>query len=518
MKMRGKKVVAWLLMLVMVIGIMPLAAKTVKAANYSYNKGSVTINSDGSVTIDFTLAEVDQTQVLYGFGLCLFEEKPDLLDNDKLVNSGNTFYDSDVCKHVYHQELAEPIPEGTYNDTFQITYPAGSLDIVGFDTNGGQISRDAGLNLKEALDSGKDWYIVVGVRTSFGGVQHTNCDLYLGQVSDITGGDNFVPHEHHWNYGVKENKIYAWCDSEKLKCEYYATNQDDAKLLDTLTADDMVYTGEPYVGGTVTNNIADVTGATMSTITYYNSNGDVLDTPPTNVGDYYVTVTLTDGQGGAYTAKDTFTITPVDISSGTINTDITDKNNPPATIKITLDGKERTLTVGTDCDIVFDDADPSKVKVVGKGNYTGTITTEIKKDNSSLTNGGATNNTNGGSATNISQGGSTNTTTSNTATTTSTTATNTTATNTVAENTTVAQDDEDVDEEDADDEEDEDDEDAIDTSNGNSGSTTSTTSYTTTGGSPVTGYDGIVRVMMIIMMIGLAGTVASARKLKENTK
>ena len=521
--MRGKKVVAWLLMLIMVVGIMPFMSQSVKAANYSYNKGSVTINSDGSVTIDFTLAEVDQTQILFGFGLCLFEEKPDLLDNDKLVNSGNTFYDSDVCKHVYHQELANPIPEGTYDDTFKITYPAGSLDIIGFNENGDQISRDAGLNLKEALESGKDWYIVVGVRTSFGGVQHTNCDLYLGQVSDLSGGDNFIPHEHHWNYGVKENKIYAWCDSEKLKCEYYATNQDDAKLLDTLTADDMVYTGEPYDKATVTNNITSVTGATMSKITYYKDGGDgttvgePLEVPPTDVGNYYVTVTLTDDQKNTYTAKKTFEITPVDISTGTIDTTIDDKDNPPTTIKITLEGKERTLTVGTDCDIVADDTDSGKLKVVGKGNYTGTITTEVKKDTTPGTSlGSGTTNTAGGSGTNIntSQSGSTNTTDSNTITNTASTATSTaTSTSTVSNDSEVHEDvdedaDEDVDEEDGEKGDD----------NKDDGDSSSTSYVTTTGTSPVTGYDGIVRMMIILMIIGFIGAASSAKKIKEYTK
>ncbi len=71
-----------------------------------------------------------------------------------------------------------------------------------------------------------------------------------------------------------------------------------------------------------------------------------------------------------------------------------------------------------------------------------------------------------------------------------------------------------IDDADVEDEEDED-----DAKDGNSGSsTTGTTSNVTTGTSPVTGNDEIVRMMIMILMIGCAVAVSSAKKIKEYTK
>jgi len=480
------------------IGGMMITQKEVKAANYSSNKGKVTIYEDGTVTVDFTLSEVDQTQVLYGFGICLFDEKPDLLSNDKLVNSGNIFYDSEECKHVYHQELANPIPEGTYDDTFTLTYAPTSNDIIGFDANGNQTLREGGVSLADALKTGKDWYVVVGVRTTFGGVWHTNCDLYLGQISDVAGGENFVPHEHSWNYDVEDNKIFAWCDEEKLECGNYGTGKQDAKLIDVLTADNAVYSGDPYNGASKTDNITGVTGATQTEIVYYKTDesgkttgGDKLDTPPTDAGNYYVAFSIVDN-GKEYTAVKSFDITPFDISTGTCNTEIggAGTDSIPKTITVTVDGKEKTLTVGTDCNVEVGD---KTVTITGQGNFTGVITLDKK-----VTDSGDDTKT-----TDLNQSGQTTNTDND--------SNDTALTDEDGDN----DDDANLDEDDADEEDDDDSDDADDDGTpvkDADGSSAVSTGATT---SPVTGYDSLVNVILVIMLFALVGMGSSAFAMRK---
>ena len=185
-------------------------------------------------------------------------------------------------------------------------------------------------------------------------------------------------HEHTWSYSASEDTITAKCTSDS-DCKYYSEG-----LTATLTAPDMTYTGSAYDKASVENNISSVTGKTAN-IEYYKvdtenttDGGTKLSSAPIDTGYYYAAVTM-DGA----TAKAAFKITSVVLKESDVTLDSnsferTDSEiSPTVTVKVTIDGKEITLTAGTDYELSGDtsetDTGSYTLTVTGKGNYAGTI-------------------------------------------------------------------------------------------------------------------------------------------------
>ena len=109
---------------------------------------------------------------------------------------------------------------------------------------------------------------------------------------------------HDFVYSENNNKIEAYCTHAAAGgCGY----TEDNKIALTLTADDRDYSGSPYQGADVVDEITPVVGGTSVTkdsIQYYKrGEGTELNSAPTNVGEYTAKVTL-----GEKTATVDFTI------------------------------------------------------------------------------------------------------------------------------------------------------------------------------------------------------------------
>lgn len=123
-----------------------------------------------------------------------------------------------------------------------------------------------------------------------------------GKISKL--GHNFV-------YSVNNNNIEAYCThAADGGCEY----TEDNKIALTLTAEDRDYSGSPYQGADVVDNISPVVGDTSVTkdsIQYYKRGEDTaLGSAPADAGEYTAKVTV----GGQEAAVD-FTIKKVSQSA-----------------------------------------------------------------------------------------------------------------------------------------------------------------------------------------------------------
>lgn len=117
--------------------------------------------------------------------------------------------------------------------------------------------------------------------------------------------------DHDFVYSVNDNKIEAYCShAEGGGCGY----TEDNKIALTLTADDRDYSGSPYQGADVVDNISPVVGGTSVTkdsIRYYKRGEDTaLGSAPADAGEYTAKVTV----GGQEAAVD-FTIEKVSQSA-----------------------------------------------------------------------------------------------------------------------------------------------------------------------------------------------------------
>lgn len=144
-----------------------------------------------------------------------------------------------------------------------------------------------------------------------------------------------IKHGHAWNYeggtGENANKIYAYCTNEiqASECSYYGAEH---KLTITLNATDATYSGSPYSGASVTNGIL---GDVVEDIQYYSVTEEgtetLLDTAPTNVGNYKAKVTKKVSDTESYTAEKSFTI---------YKKPLTDSMVTPATSTLYYTGEE----------------------------------------------------------------------------------------------------------------------------------------------------------------------------------
>ena len=140
-----------------------------------------------------------------------------------------------------------------------------------------------------------------------------------------------VPHSHAWNYEVNETgtEIRAYCTNSLSKCDYYGTKESHEKVLTlTLSAADAPYSGSPYSGTRVDNNITSTTRDEVN-IEYY-KDSTKLPSAPTDAGTYTVKVTI----GGA-TISSEFTIFKEDAAC-----------TAPTANTLTYDGTAQNLVSG----------------------------------------------------------------------------------------------------------------------------------------------------------------------------
>jgi len=110
-----------------------------------------------------------------------------------------------------------------------------------------------------------------------------------------------VSHEHTYAFQSvtgSSNKIKVVCTAEEAFCN-------DAREL-TLKIDNAPYTGNPYVPAGVTRFIQEAGDASALTVTY-KQGGNVLETPPTDAGEYSAEIAIA---GSDVTASGSFKIMP----------------------------------------------------------------------------------------------------------------------------------------------------------------------------------------------------------------
>ena len=110
------------------------------------------------------------------------------------------------------------------------------------------------------------------------------------------------PHTHEWTYTASDNVIKAYCTKDD--CTEYKGEENALTL--TLTAEDAEFTGSPYTGASVEDNITSIVEGTAPTIMYRGVAPTVYDdspTAPTEVGTYEAYVTLGTDPDDATAAK-----------------------------------------------------------------------------------------------------------------------------------------------------------------------------------------------------------------------
>ena len=155
-----------------------------------------------------------------------------------------------------------------------------------------------------------------------------------------------VSHSHTWNYEVNKTgtEIQAYCTNKSPQCGYYGTQESHENALTlTLSAADAPYSGSPYSGASVKNNITSITGDTVNV--EYCKDSEKLSSAPTDAGTYTVKVTI----GGA-TVSRKFTISKVDAAYTTpiANTRTYDGTAQSLVSGGTATGGEMYYRLGTD--------------------------------------------------------------------------------------------------------------------------------------------------------------------------
>lgn len=106
--------------------------------------------------------------------------------------------------------------------------------------------------------------------------------------------------QHNWTYAVNGGTVTAKCTCDKYK----------KGLTLNLTAPEDCVEDNFQHAATLTDNISNVTGATVGSVNYFKSDDTALGTtPPVAAGSYKAKVTLSDG-GNDYTAEVSFSISP----------------------------------------------------------------------------------------------------------------------------------------------------------------------------------------------------------------
>ncbi|MGN1179792.1 MAG: hypothetical protein ACI4SD_01160 [Suilimivivens sp.] len=187
------------------------------------------------------------------------------------------------------------------------------------------------------LNSQNTYYVYLWTRATSYGI-YPDALVYTlktqgGKLEDSSGNTlvQADTHTHQWHYEAADNQISAWCTqtSSSDQCTYQGQEK---AIRFTLTASDMIHSGEPYGNAEKTDNITTVTGAVCSGIIYYNVDaegniiGEALSSAPTEVGKYVATVTIEGQTAKAYfeIKAQTYNITVSDDGNGTASADRTD--------------------------------------------------------------------------------------------------------------------------------------------------------------------------------------------------
>ena len=318
-----KRILSVVLAVLMLITLMPLNGMTVQAAD-----DSVTLTyehpTDGGFSATNNLVDGGWKEESESFKLLGVNNSMTISSNDGRVITKvelEVGAYSNIFASYYNQVTASPGEEKwkTQNgnpyklnvtdiNNTSLTITNGAPDYVSFEEitiyyhNCSVGSKTSGQAATCISDGWNDYYEcscgkIYGSTTISN--PYANIDSWKsseeGKISKL--GHDFV-------YSENNNKIEAYCNhAVDGGCEYTEAN----KIALTLTADDRDYSGSPYQGANVVDDISPVVGGTSVTkdsIQYYKrGEGTALGSAPTDAGEYTAKVTL----GGKKAAVD-FTI------------------------------------------------------------------------------------------------------------------------------------------------------------------------------------------------------------------
>ena len=167
--------------------LMFFSSSNVYAASYNYGSGGFTLNSDNSISANFTVS--DNNLSMRGWLLCLFSQDPGVSAKSKLSDSNDAHpYSYSKCAHYYF------VSSTTQTGNISLTWAANSADQKNsWNANGGTSTDNNSLG---KVIGSQNWYLVIGPRhynTSWGssGVgagndgYWENCDYYVGQKQTV---------------------------------------------------------------------------------------------------------------------------------------------------------------------------------------------------------------------------------------------------------------------------------------------------------------------------------------------
>lgn len=166
----------------------------VDAADYSGVDSGFTHNSDGSVTATFNVT--NNGLDMKGWLLCLFSSEPSVDDNKKLIDSNDAHpYSYSGCSRYYFASNT------SQTGSITVTWPANAGNQKSNWTTSSTGDQGTGQTLKENLESGTNWHLVIGPRhynTSWSGSgigagtdgYWENCDYYVGALNTVFPEDD----------------------------------------------------------------------------------------------------------------------------------------------------------------------------------------------------------------------------------------------------------------------------------------------------------------------------------------
>ena len=319
-----KRILSVVLAVVMVITLMPLNGMTVQAAD-----GCVTLTYGNQTSGGFSATSSS------GYGGWQSESFKLLGNNNSMTISSNngsviTKVELKVSGYGIHfssnpvtgspgtneWEYQDGKPytlhvTGINNTSLTITNSKSGTDrgwvefeeIIIYYHNCSVVSKISGQAATCTSDGWNDYYQCSFCRKIYESTTISN--PYANLASWKSSAKGKIPKlDHNFVYSVNNNNIEAYCThAADGGCEY----TEDNKIALTLTAEDRDYSGSPYQGADVVDDISPVVGGTSVTkdsIQYYErGESTALASAPTNVGEYTAKVTL-----GEKTAAVDFTI------------------------------------------------------------------------------------------------------------------------------------------------------------------------------------------------------------------
>ena len=160
----------------------------VDAADYSVEGSGFTRTSDGGISATFTVTDNNLDE--RGWLLCLFDEKPAVDSNNKLIGSNDIHpYYEEHCIQYFSVTSGARMGKISVQWGYNLASQKGNWSIS-------EEEAEEGYRLCDYLDNGTDWHIVIGPRhynTSWGDSGYgagtngywENCDYYIGSGSEV---------------------------------------------------------------------------------------------------------------------------------------------------------------------------------------------------------------------------------------------------------------------------------------------------------------------------------------------